>query len=62
MSGRLIKEKNPLEIEFATLDPFIDGWSATAQALSFYIKMGEGDKGARAVIDVPTGECTGATQ
>lgn len=62
MSGRLIKEKNLLEIEFATLDPFIDRWSATAQALSFYIKMEKGDKGTRAVIDVPTGECRGATQ
>lgn len=45
MCGSLIKERNVLENEFATLDPFINRWSATAQPSSFYIKMEEGDKG-----------------
>lgn len=35
-----------LENEFASQDPFIDRWSATAQPESFYIKMEEGDKGS----------------
>lgn len=46
MSGCLIKERNVLENEFATPDPFIDRWSATARSASFYIKMEEGDKGS----------------
>lgn len=46
MSGCLIKERNVLENEFATPDPFIDRWRATAQPTSFYIKMDEGDKGS----------------
>lgn len=46
MSGSLIKERNVLENEFASQDPFIDRWSATAQPASFYIKMEEGDKGS----------------
>lgn len=65
MSGSLIKERNVLENEFASQDPFIDRWSATAQPASFYIKWKRVIKGlcsAEPVIDVPTGECREATQ
>lgn len=46
MSGCLIKEGNVLENEFATPESFIDRWSTTAQPVSSYIKMEEGDKGS----------------
>lgn len=46
MSDCLIKEGSVLENGFATPDPFIDRWSATAQPASFYIKTEEGDKGS----------------